>query len=390
MDLRKNHITNFTIVSSDHYVTKTKFVLSRNSLTSIEFTLKNLQVNDGYTFLLDNNPFNCDIKLHNLLLTSEKYTQVHFEYGNANCSLPVMMKNRMLKNLTRRDLKCNIVNFFSICSCYYEEDQKYLEVDCSSNAIKSPPDFSKDAITSKTDLIFDNIQMNFSYNQMKNLPDISKVLKLNISEIISINNSIADLRINNLNSRLKFLDVRNNSLKHLSYDVIQALGKLEQVKLSGNPWICDCTNLDFFTNLKSIKNVIKDYDEIYCSNLDRRFADLSPREVCFNWLLVAVCGIVLGVFGVFLSLFYKFKKSIKIFLYAHDMCLWFVNEEELDEDRNYDAFVCFAFADQKLVNDIIIELESDQVTCLVGTRDWPPGHTFPELVNLFIFLGCIK
>lgn len=57
VDLRKNHITNFTIVSSDHYVTKTKFVLSRNSLTSIEFTLKNLQVNDGYTFLLDNNPF---------------------------------------------------------------------------------------------------------------------------------------------------------------------------------------------------------------------------------------------------------------------------------------------------------------------------------------------
>lgn len=384
VNLHKNHVTNFTIVSSDHYVTKTKFVLSNNSLTSMEFTLKNLQDNDDYTFVLDNNPFHCDIKLHNLFLTSEKNPQVNFVFNGASCTQPAIMKNRMLKDLTRRDLKCNIVDFFSICSCFYEEDQKNLEIDCSSYAIKSPPDFNKDALTSKTDLIFDQISLNLSHNQLRILPDISKELKLNISTIDAVNNSIADFRTNNLNSRLQFLDLRNNSLKHLSYDVIQALGKLKQVRLSGNPWICDCTNLDFFNHLKSIKKVIKDYDEVYCSNLSKRFADSSPRDVCFDWPLVAVIGMVLGACGVVLSFFYKFKKSIKIFLYAHDMCLWFVNEEELDEDKNYDAFVCFASSDQQLVNDIIIELESDQVTCLVGTRDWPPSYTLPELVNHFI------
>lgn len=390
VDLSKNHVTNFTIVSSDSYVTKTKFVLCDNSLTSIEFTLKNLRADDDYTFFLDNNPFNCDLKLHNLFLTAEKNPQVTFEFKNANCSLPAMMKNRMLRDLTRKDLKCNVVGFFSICSCFFDEDRKYLEIDCSGSKFKSPPDFTRDVITQKTDLIFDQILLNISHNKLGSLPDISRERKLSITKIDAVNNSIADLRINNLNSRLKCLDLRNNSMKHISHDVIQALGKLQQVMLSGNPWICDCTNLDFFTNLKTIKNVIKDYDEVHCSNLNKKFADLTPREVCFDWPLVAACGIVLGAFGVFLSLFYKFKKSIKIFLYAHDMCLWFVNEEELDEDKNYDVFVCFASADKRLVNDIITELESDQVTCLVGTRDWPPSHSIPELVNQLICLFFYK
>lgn len=380
--LDENHVTNLKIVSSHHYPSRTKFSLRNNSLATLELDLANLHVNDSYTFCFDNNPFDCDINLHNLFVTPERNPQVHLDFERANCSQPRSMKGRYLNDLSRRDLRCNIVDFFSICSCFYEEDQKVLNIDCVNHAIKSPPDFDKDDITSKTNLSYDRIRFNIALNQLKSLPDISRKLSLNIVEIVAANNSIEYVGLASLNSRLRVLDLRNNKLKYLSHDVIRSLAKLDQVMLSGNPWVCDCT--DLFVDLKSIQHVVKDYGEVYCSNLGKRFADLSNREVCFDWSPVAACGIVLGVFGFALSLFYKFKKSIKIFLYAHDMCLWFVNEEELDEDKNYDAFVCFALPDQRLVYDIITELEGDQFSCLVGTRDWPPGHTLPELVIYFV------
>lgn len=207
---------------------------------------------------------------------------------------------------------------------------------------------------------------------------------INITEILASNNLISQISTDNLEGEIVTLDLRNNSLKDLSVEVIQTLMSIKNVWLGGNPWLCDCSHIEFFKAMKSLNLHVQDYKDLACENLGKKFKDLRPYEVCFNWPVAAICLSLLAVLGTTIGIFYKFKKHIKIFLYAHNMCLWFVTEEELDEDKLYDAYVCFASQDQSAVEDIIIRLENDGFSCLVGFRDWPPGHMFPELVSCFV------
>ena len=84
-----------------------------------------------------------------------------------------------------------------------------------------------------------------------------------------------------------------------------------------------------------------------------------------------------------IALFYKYNKDIKVCLYHHNLCLWFVTEEEIDAHRNYDAFICFSEFDQELVLDIIEGLEQgpEGFELLVGSRNWMAGQMIPELVS---------
>lgn len=213
-----------------------------------------------------------------------------------------------------------------------------------------------------------------------NLPKIPKHYAFKVTELLASNNRIGDLTIDNIRD-VKFLDLRHNNLDNLEPEVLSALWKMEKVSLGGNPWRCECSTIKFFNSIKDMKLILTDYDEMFCHNIGKRFADLKSFEVCFPWLLLSICLTILATFGITIGIFYKYKKDIKIFLYAHELCLWFVSEDDLDDDKIYDAFVCFAANDQHLVEDIIEGLEKDGFHCLVGVRDWSPGEMFPELVR---------
>lgn len=232
-------------------------------------------------------------------------------------------------------------------------------------------------------------QYDFANNFLRKLPDLPNHSEFKVTELLASNNSIDELTIDNLNDHLIVLDMRNNKLRFLSDAIVGKLSGIQKVFLGGNPWHCDCSTVEFFSAIKLNKGSIADYDDVYCENLGKKFSDLKQYEVCFETIyIVAIGGLFFGIIGTVLALFFKYKKDIKIFLYAHNMCLWFVSEDELDEDKVYDAFFCFAAADQHMVEDIIIELESEpnSFKCLVGIRDWPPGRMFAELVSLLSFV----
>ena len=91
-------------------------------------------------------------------------------------------------------------------------------------------------------------------------------------------------------------------------------------------------------------------------------------------------GIIIGTLA---ALYYRYQQEIKIWLYAHQCCLWFVTEDELDRDKLYDAFVSYSHKDDDFVeNNILRKLEEGarSYKLCIHTRDWLAGEWIPNQI----------
>lgn len=198
------------------------------------------------------------------------------------------------------------------------------------------------------------------------------------------------MKSKNKKKLFQILELDNNNISRIDSNVLEFLKNsttLTQLTLHANPWICDCNAKDFLNFIQTKFANIYDLPQVTCngknSSISKMIAtDFCPVEtvmVIGISVAIAFLGIFIGAFG----LYYRYQRQIKVWLFAHQCCLWFVTEEELDKNKLYDAFISYSHKDEDFViNELVPKLESGSrpfKLCL-HFRDWLAGEWIPTQI----------
>jgi len=208
----------------------------------------------------------------------------------------------------------------------------------------------------------------------------------NIRELHLANNKLTSINVDQLPPNLTYLDFRNNSLQSLDKKVLNFLSKRGgkiSMKLSGNPWKCNCDALDMLQFFLNSSNNIDDIDNLKChgKNLELSMILLKAADCKPN--AYYTLGPLLGLAALIIIYFY-FKKSIFMWLYERNLCLYWISRPEPKEDivLKIDAFLAFSHKDLELVEEYVEKLEKGprEYKLCFYQRDWLIGESIPNCI----------
>lgn len=142
-------------------------------------------------------------------------------------------------------------------------------MNCSSLLLKNHPALTYENVVRELSEDVKSIRIDFMNNSFTKLPSIPFPFK--VTEIIARHNLIEVLIAENLNDRVEFLDLSDNKLSSISAEVFKKLIFIKNISLGGNPWICNCSQLEFVNSMKSLQSNIVDYANVFCNNIPLGF-----------------------------------------------------------------------------------------------------------------------
>nr|ABX00775.1 RE13664p [Drosophila melanogaster] len=271
------------------------------------------------------------------------------------------------------------------CNCHVRTYDKALVINCHSGNLTHVPRLPN---------LHKNMQLmelHLENNTLLRLPSANTPGYESVTSLHLAGNNLTSIDVDQLPTNLTHLDISWNHLQMLNATVLGFLNrtmKWRSVKLSGNPWMCDCTAKPLLLFTQDNFERIGDRNEMMCVNAEipTRMVELSTNDICpaekgvFIALavVIALTGLLAGFTA---TLYYKFQTEIKIWLYAHNLLLWFVTEEDLDKDKKFDAFISYSHKDQSFIEDYLVpQLEHgpQKFQLCVHERDWLVGGHIPE------------
>lgn len=387
VNVSHNHIT--TILSDE-----LDYAIIQNSKTHL---IVDTQPNILWRWILNYNPIECDcqilyfVKLLRENPTIEKYLKLQTD--DLKCDGPTNLMNHSIDTVNLDELLCPLDSAGTStkycpwdCKCWIRAVDKTGIFDCSNAGLTEVPTLP---VATKESALkrLKKYELNIANNRIGSLPNRSEpgyelVVKLNAR-----NNSLKYVGNEHLPFNITAVDVSQNDLATLDGKLLMRLnstGTLEELILAGNPWLCKCES-DFIKYVR-LHPAKVDYQNITCK--DGGYMH-DKSEVCpMDRTLIILACVLVGLLGLFIgaviALYYKYQQEVKVWLFAHNLCLWFVSEEELDKDKKYDAFISFSHKDEDFVTEQLVpELETGPhpfKICL-HFRDWVVGEFIPNQVR---------
>ncbi|KAJ2945801.1 hypothetical protein O0L34_g4706 [Tuta absoluta] len=200
-------------------------------------------------------------------------------------------------------------------------------------------------------------------------------------------NNVTSLRNAYIPNSLKWLDLSNNRISRLDGNQSALLFNTTErrVWLSGNPISCQCDNHLLLNALRTKHSQIMDYDALVCAESGQPLRLVSIDGLCrFKAEYVWGSFLVLAVLALVTALLLRhYWISLRMYLYARGYCLTCLREEDVDEDRPYDAFISFAHEDyQYVMEQLLPELEAEPnlYRVCVHHRNWAVGEWIPAQI----------
>ncbi|KAF7491731.1 Protein toll [Sarcoptes scabiei] len=185
-----------------------------------------------------------------------------------------------------------------------------------------------------------------------------------------------------------------DALSDTNESLLETISIQSKISLGNNPFDCrndpappgsQCEIRDFKSWLSSHSNLVDDIDMIRCddrkinmtrfnqSALDLILVNISDDILCpilikstSNTTLMAlsiICIVLATSLFIVSVLYYRNKQTIMAFIYIHlnpiFICFSFT-EDDLDEEKIYDAFVSYSSSDRDIVMELIEKLEKPQ------------------------------
>ena len=180
------------------------------------------------------------------------------------------------------------------------------------------------------------------------------------------------------------LHLNNNNVSFVYESILHNYSNMSRkLQIFNNPWNCDCHTKDLISKIVSDNHNQTEIAKFTCFNSKKPFIEIEKDLICpiihdqFTTnisIIIAFCSVL---FGSIIALFFKYNLEIKIFLYSRNWCLWWVAEDDADEDKKYDIFLSFSHEDVELVmSEILPKLEEGEqpFKVCIHYRDWEIGE----------------
>ncbi|XP_023214061.1 protein toll-like [Centruroides sculpturatus] len=338
------------------------------------------------------NPISCDCHIYpfvSFIRDVEVSTETVFlakfaDFDDLKCSQPERLNGNKLSKLGFNDFKCEITEDCpSYCNCSIIAKEKLL-VNCSNRGLDKFPNFAP----------WNTSILDLSGNHLTSLDDLKEAIWENVTEVLLDNNNISVLKDWSFHKNLAKLYLNRNLLRVLPYGFMDyaATKPTFEITLGENPWQCNCETTNFKAWLTENYRRVKDINKVYCENQRDENGTMNvirvPDDIICppdNWphkkqlITVTVIGVLLALLlFVILILYYRNRNTVIAYFYFHFNFVFFClyNEDELDEDKLFDAFVSYSSNDRDIMMALLNELENKDPSfkLCIHERDWMPGN----------------
>ncbi|CAN8012409.1 unnamed protein product [Ixodes pacificus] len=411
LNLDHNNISYFRVPNliSDN----TEVSLRSNKIKAVQVTeleiLKKFETKEkAYTdtssehyYHLEDNPFDCNCHIYDFIRylsdSNQKEIALFKNAASYKCHNPSSLSGKSLLTVEPGQLICSIKeNCPKGCSCFFRRKDLTTHLDCRGTNLTDLPSTSPP----NTNILY------LQSNSISSLVNLSAPRWENLTEVYLDENLLTNLDLTTMPRRLQILSLTNNRLRSLAPQLMGMLSNSSStlsLSLSGNPWICDCSTFSFKTWLRGHVYMVKDYPDIACGDgvrfndthflyfineiPDSAYCPVDDSAQRKQLAAVTAICVVLAVLLVVVSvLYYRNRQTIIAYVYIHfhNVFVCVFSEEDLDEDKTYDAFVSYSSADRDIAMGLLNSLESNEemFKLCIHERDWLPGYNISwNIVN---------